>query len=44
MIRLMAISSLMFALVGCGTIGGALDGAGDDLSTAGEYIKGLGKE
>lgn len=26
-------------LVGCGTIGGAVSGAGSDLSKAGEWIK-----
>ena len=26
-------------LVGCGTIGGAVSGAGSDLSRAGEWIK-----
>jgi predicted small secreted protein len=26
-------------LTGCGTLGGAVSGAGDDLSRAGEWIK-----
>jgi|TARA_B100001094_G_scaffold307528_1_gene339304 predicted small secreted protein len=30
-------------LVGCGTLGGAVDGAGDDLNAAGKYIKNIGK-
>jgi len=30
---------LAAALVGCGTIGGAVSGAGSDLSRAGEWIK-----
>jgi predicted small secreted protein len=30
-------------LVGCGTIGGAVSGAGEDLSKAGNYIKNVGK-
>jgi predicted small secreted protein len=29
---------LMFALTGCGTVGGAVSGAGKDLSRAGEWI------
>ena len=32
------------SLIGCGTIGGAVDGAGDDLNAAGKYIKEIGKE
>lgn len=28
-----------FSLVGCGTIGGAVQGAGEDLSKAGEWIR-----
>lgn len=36
---------MIFALsvVGCGTVGGAMQGAGDDLGRAGEYIKNVGK-
>jgi predicted small secreted protein len=40
-----AMKHLVFAvllastLVGCGTIGGAVSGAGQDLSKAGEWIK-----
>jgi predicted small secreted protein len=30
-------------LVGCGTIGGAISGAGEDLTNAGEYIRNVGK-
>jgi predicted small secreted protein len=30
-------------LVGCGTIGGAVSGAGEDLTKAGNYIKNVGK-
>jgi predicted small secreted protein len=30
-------------LVGCGTIGGTVSGAGEDLSKAGNYIKNVGK-
>jgi len=28
-----------FTLIGCGTIGGAVQGAGDDLSKAGGWIR-----
>lgn len=27
------------ALVGCGTVGGTLSGAGEDLKKAGEWVK-----
>jgi predicted small secreted protein len=30
---------LLFALTGCGTLGGAVAGAGQDLSRAGEWIQ-----
>jgi len=35
--------TLLFLMTGCGTIGGAVDGAGDDLNSAGKYIKNIGK-
>jgi predicted small secreted protein len=28
-----------FSLVGCGTVGGAVSGAGQDLTKAGEWIR-----
>lgn len=31
-------------VTGCGTIGGAVDGAGDDLKRAGKYVKSIGKD
>ena len=34
----------LFFITGCGTIGGAVDGAGDDLNRAGKYIKNIGKD
>jgi predicted small secreted protein len=34
---------LSLSLVGCGTLGGAVSGAGEDLSKAGNYIKNVGK-
>ena len=30
---------LLAALVGCGTVGGAVNGAGEDLSKIGTWIK-----
>lgn len=30
---------MTFTLVGCGTIGGTVSGAGEDLTKAGEWIK-----
>jgi predicted small secreted protein len=30
-------------LVGCGTVGGAMQGAAEDLNRAGNYIKNVGK-
>jgi predicted small secreted protein len=30
---------LILSLVGCGTVGGAVSGAGQDLSKAGEWIR-----
>jgi predicted small secreted protein len=37
--KLVAGLVLVFTLVGCGTVGGAVSGAGQDLSKAGEWIK-----
>jgi hypothetical protein len=34
---------ITMSLIGCGTVGGAMKGAGDDLNRAGEYIKNVGK-
>ena len=34
---------LSFSLSACGTLGGAMSGAGDDLNRAGEYIRSVGK-
>lgn len=33
------IMALVAVLTGCGTVGGAVSGAGQDLSKAGEWIK-----
>jgi predicted small secreted protein len=37
--KLVASLAVVLALTGCGTIGGAVSGAGQDLSKAGEWIK-----
>jgi predicted small secreted protein len=37
------ISGVCMILAGCGTIGGAMQGAGEDLTTAGQYIRSVGK-
>ena len=34
---------LVIALTGCGTVGGAMQGAGQDLHQAGQYVKNVGK-
>ena len=37
------IISVLVVLTGCGTVGGAMQGAGEDLNYAGQYIKKVGK-
>ena len=37
------IMGVLVALTGCGTLGGAMQGAGQDLNQAGQYIKNVGK-
>lgn len=38
------IAALMVVMIaGCGTLGGAISGAGDDLKSAGDWIKNTGK-
>jgi hypothetical protein len=37
------IMGVLLALTGCGTVGGAMQGAGQDLNQAGQYIKNVGK-
>lgn len=34
-----AVLSASMVLTGCGTVGGAMQGAGEDLSRAGEWIR-----
>jgi len=33
----------LVSLTACGTVGGAIDGAGDDLKQAGKWVKSVGK-
>jgi predicted small secreted protein len=40
---LIFLAVVSLALTGCGTIGGALSGAGQDLSTSGEWVKSIGQ-
>jgi predicted small secreted protein len=37
------IMGVLVALTGCGTVGGAMQGAGQDLNQAGQYVKNVGK-
>ena len=44
LVFIIVVFSSLFLLTGCGTLGGAIDGAGDDLNRAGKYIKNIGKD
>jgi predicted small secreted protein len=37
--RKITLALILISLTGCGTIGGAVSGAGQDLGRAGEYIR-----
>lgn len=37
--KTLLVMLLVLALTGCGTVGGAISGAGTDLSRAGDWIK-----
>jgi predicted small secreted protein len=37
--KLIVVLSMILALTGCGTMGGAMQGAGEDLQRAGEWIR-----
>jgi len=37
--KFLAALVVSFILAGCGTVGGAVSGAGQDLSKAGEWIR-----
>ena len=38
LIGVTAMFTILFLMTGCGTLGGAIDGAGDDLNRAGKTI------
>jgi len=40
--KMLILSLVVATLTACGTIGGAVSGAGDDLNKAGNYIKKVG--
>jgi predicted small secreted protein len=40
--KMIILSLAVMMLAACGTIGGAVSGAGDDLNKAGNYIKKVG--
>ena len=40
--RMIILSLVVMTLTACGTIGGAVEGAGQDLNKAGQYIKKVG--
>lgn len=42
-IRLTIAALMVVTIAGCGTLGGAISGAGDDLKGAGDWIKNTGK-
>jgi len=37
--QLITILAMLFFFTGCGTIGGAISGAGTDIQKAGEWLK-----
>jgi predicted small secreted protein len=37
--NLFVVTSVIFIVAGCGTVGGAVSGAGTDLQRAGDWIK-----
>jgi len=41
--KFLFIMSVLVVLTGCGTVGGAMQGAGQDLNQAGQYVKNVGK-
>jgi predicted small secreted protein len=40
--KMVILSLVVMTLTACGTIGGAVEGAGQDLNKAGQYIKKVG--
>ena len=40
--KMVVLSLIVMTLTACGTVGGAMEGAGQDLGKAGQYIKKVG--
>lgn len=40
--KMVILSLVVMTLTACGTVGGAIEGAGQDLNKAGQYIKKVG--
>jgi len=43
MVKLIALTLVSLVLTACGTVGGAIDGAGQDLQQAGKWVRNVGK-
>lgn len=43
MMKYIMMILLALSVTACGTIGGAIQGAGEDLNKAGEYVRNVGK-
>jgi predicted small secreted protein len=41
--KFLFIKGVLAVLTGCSTVGGAMQGAGQDLNQVGQYIKTIGK-
>lgn len=43
MMKYIMILLMSLSITACGTLGGAIQGAGEDLHKAGEYVRNVGK-
>jgi predicted small secreted protein len=43
MLTMIGVILTSFLVLGCSTLGGAMQGAGEDLGRAGEYVRGIGR-
>jgi predicted small secreted protein len=41
--KLLVLSLVSLVLTACGTVGGAVEGAGQDLQQAGKWVRNVGK-
>lgn len=41
--KMLVTMMVMVLSTGCSTLGGAIQGAGEDLNRAGEYVRGIGR-